>query len=692
MCRYSAHPLSSIWAAEDQCDCTGRDMADCQPSESGPETPDDWWLRPSRIDSYLADPNLPFAASAETFRIDSERRKRALAEIDGVVAGLKFLDKLERDDDDDHPTFECRESTTIDPMFRNYRDYDRSIDLRLPAEINLDDLFNREPEVDPPVGEMGDASKAWRGLGFLRRGMKAEFRRFDDVAYRSASPTIRRLRSRFPSFRALADCGTLVYRDVLDGLCPGTLEEIFAFASLSHAMSQILVRQKRMEEAQVLSGVQRWRDCIDNGDERSVFDTLASSMWPSSCVSSTRPEQAASSSHSQANPVPEGWENASQFLQKVATIAATEMGHLPSDASHRGDAGLPLASVEEDVLNLTGLTGEEFDFSQLRRFGDSDAYVPPKGIDPRELSKFCAPSQPIPGYSLSPLCPPLLGDPPMSTPPAPDCQMSPSPSSSTSHPSGGQRLYHFPVTDEVFDCKAINLRNTITILAVLAFASDSGGAFYLFSGSGKTAIHSRNGSAWASERSKAERRLRREFFDPLKKAGADDASFLALLAVAKKFVVLGLLGTENEVQDYLIAISKEFLTCGSRQAKFVRWIFGQSPGSMAANSSKPTQPGTPAQQNKRRDPPETETQLGDDGPTKKKQRIYRCEHPGCGYEYHSASGLSKHKKKHVPVTQVVYCDSCEYSSNRRDLVRQHFLRQHGEDLPPSLQEIRRGHR
>lgn len=522
--------------------------------------------------------------------------------------------------------------------------------------------------------------------------MKAEFRRFDDVASGSASATICRLRSRFPSFRALADCGTLVYRDELDGLCPDTLEEIFAFASLSHAMSRILVRQRRMEEAQVLSGVQRWRDCIDNADERSAFDTLASKMWPSSCVSSTQPEQAATGPHSHAIPEREGWGDTSRFLQKVATIAATEMGHLPGDASNTGGPGLPPVSLEQEVLNLTGLTGEEFDFSQLRRFGDSNDYVPPKGIDTREVSKWCAPSQPIPGYTgkLSPLCPPLLGDQPMSTPPAPDFQMPPSPLSSTRPPSGGQRLYHFPITDEVFDCKAINLRNTITFLAVLAFASDSGDGFYLFSGSGKTAIHSRTGSTWASERSKAERRLRRVFFDPLKKAGANDAGFLALLAVAKKFVVLGLLGTENEVQDYLIAISKEFLTCGSRQAKFIRWIFGQSPSSVAANSSKPTQPGKPAQKNKRRDPPET--QLGDDGPTKKKQRIYRCEHPGCGCEYHSASGLSKHKKKHVPVTKVVYCDNCEYSSNRRDLVRQHFLRQHGKSLPPSLQEIRRGHR
>ena len=78
----------------------------------------------------------------------------------------------------------------------------------------------------------------------------------------------------------------------------------------------------------------------------------------------------------------------------------------------------------------------------------------------------------------------------------------------------------------------------------------------MLSGSGMTAARSRTGSGGANERSKIERRLRREFFDPLKKTGADDDEFLALLAVAKKFVVLGLFGTKVEVQDYLVAISK----------------------------------------------------------------------------------------------------------------------------------------
>jgi len=42
----------------------------------------------------------------------------------------------------------------------------------------------------------------------------------------------------------------------------------------------------------------------------------------------------------------------------------------------------------------------------------------------------------------------------------------------------------------------------------------------------------------------------------LKKSGAEDIRFLALLAVAKTFVVLGQLATKEEVQKYLLVVSE----------------------------------------------------------------------------------------------------------------------------------------
>jgi hypothetical protein len=93
-------------------------------------------------------------------------------------------------------------------------------------------------------------------------------------------------------------------------------------------------------------------------------------------------------------------------------------------------------------------------------------------------------------------------------------------------------------------------------LVVCAFAKDGSEGFYLLSGSGMTVAHRRTGSAHAIERSKTERKLRETFFGPLKKAGANNACFLALLAVAKKFLGLGFLRTRGDVVDYLFVISK----------------------------------------------------------------------------------------------------------------------------------------
>lgn len=48
-----------------------------------------------RVEQWLADPDGPRHISAEIFQ-SRDRRKRALAEIDGIYAGLTFLDKVEK--------------------------------------------------------------------------------------------------------------------------------------------------------------------------------------------------------------------------------------------------------------------------------------------------------------------------------------------------------------------------------------------------------------------------------------------------------------------------------------------------------------------------------------------------------------------------------------------------------------------
>ncbi len=102
----------------------------------------------------------------------------------------------------------------------------------------------------------------------------------------------------------------------------------------------------------------------------------------------------------------------------------------------------------------------------------------------------------------------------------------------------------------------LNLVNTGTFLAFVGFVKNAGACFHLLSGNGKTVENNSTGSASAAERSKTEKKLRREFFQPLKGAKAQDPCFPALLSVAKKFVVMGLLRTKEEVQAFLLDVFK----------------------------------------------------------------------------------------------------------------------------------------
>jgi hypothetical protein len=108
-------------------------------------------LRDVRLGGFLTDPDAPFTISAEMFQVH-EHRKRALAESDGMVAGLKLLDKTER----------------LGMVSAGAWTFD--------AEI----------------------AQGLRLLLSLSRAMQEEFQRFNDMASASASLMINHLAPSFP--------------------------------------------------------------------------------------------------------------------------------------------------------------------------------------------------------------------------------------------------------------------------------------------------------------------------------------------------------------------------------------------------------------------------------------------------------------------------------------------------------------
>jgi len=525
--------------------------------ETHPRVSGDDELPNARIASYLAEDNGPLhLCRINATYSQREATRRAVAEIDGMFAGLKYLDKMQKstidplvDDDFGPPSSFDEDWSWPGPEDLFPSDTEHPLFIRELALFGQDaadsirpDGAGTDPEQPvPPTQPAIDKEKAWEGLLVLRISMRGEFRHFQQAVSKSTSVPLHDLKLCFASSTSLIDRGILVCRDVLAGMVPGTLSEIFAFACLSHAISRILVRRKRMLPNQVLLGLPRWRDCIFDSQEREAFDTLASEMWPSSFCSPAKgdgsdlPGYPVGGATLNTN-VPEIQDDASQFLQWPARVISDEMryGFQP----------------DRDVLPWTTLTGSEFGFHRLQVLEegtDSHRYAVPQGIDPRD-PRFCEPELSIPGYSFCRYSPPIGS-----------AYLSPNigiASSIPDAPPSSRGLYNFQIDERVSECTAFNLRNTVGFLAVSAFITETGEKFYRLSASGMTVTQGGTGSAFAERRSKAERKLRSEFLGPLKRAGAKDVRFLALLSVAKAFVVLGHLRTEEEVQKYMLQVSE----------------------------------------------------------------------------------------------------------------------------------------
>nr|XP_036581373.1 uncharacterized protein CTRU02_08423 [Colletotrichum truncatum]KAF6789724.1 hypothetical protein CTRU02_08423 [Colletotrichum truncatum] len=351
---------------------------------------------------FLSDNDYPITLSASAFEPSVKSRvKRAIAEVDGMVAGITFLDKGGQ-----MPVADV--VSDIWDLTHGLQDDGQHL---FSTETIVPDTPSRLPEatyVAKP--RCDDPHRAWTALSELKDGMRRQFDRFCKIASYDNVPEIIRLRDFYTSANAMSDMGLQTYRDVLQGSVPDTLAEVFAFAALSYAISDILLHHGRMREEEILS---------DRTSEAFGFSQLLSFS---------------------------NWGENAELKYPVALDASVAMA----------------------------------DFDTL----------------------------------------------------------------------------------------------------------DTGDYFFLLSNRGATVTCQKTGSGYASSRSKAERKLRKEFFKPLKKAMASNESFLALLSVAKKFVVVGSLSTLEEVQDYLLALSTQLIS-PEDHVSFVRWIFN-NPGEAEVKQHSPS--------------------------------------------------------------------------------------------------------
>ncbi|KAN0098349.1 hypothetical protein V8E51_014012 [Hyaloscypha variabilis] len=181
----------------------------------------------------------------------------ALAEVDGLLAGINYLEKVEPDSEETHPFSAGSETST------NY----------FPSKPATASWFGHLASDLPQLGASSSED-------LLRSASMLHYNQFAKVTADSTNADIRKLRKSYVTAKKLLEMGILTFRQVLHRQNPTTLVDIFAFASLSYVISKTLHAKGHIGESDILSGILDWREAITDEREKSAFDEIAEKLWP----------------------------------------------------------------------------------------------------------------------------------------------------------------------------------------------------------------------------------------------------------------------------------------------------------------------------------------------------------------------------------------------------------------------------
>lgn len=218
----------------------------------------------------------------------------ALAEVDGLLAGINYLERLEPEPEETHfPSARSDNANdSLPPNSVNGSWFGHlSVDLPQPEASGSRERSNIEIRhlrniLNDKLINSNDNSRQishksqWATLRSLRKASMYHYNQFTKVTADPASADIRKLRKSYVTAKNMLDMGILTFRDVLHGHIPTTLVDIFAFASLSYVISKTLHSNGHIDESDILSGILDWRAAIVDEGERSAFDEIAKRLWP----------------------------------------------------------------------------------------------------------------------------------------------------------------------------------------------------------------------------------------------------------------------------------------------------------------------------------------------------------------------------------------------------------------------------
>ena len=218
----------------------------------------------------------------------------ALAEVDGLLAGINYLEKVEPNSEETRPASASTETSSncfsSKPATASWFGH-LAVDLPQSGASSSEDLSKIEPRhlrsilTDKLVKSNDEPRQIprksqWATIQSLRSASMLHYNQFAKVSADSANADIRKLWKSYVTAKKLLEMGILTFRQVLLRQNPTTLVDIFAFASLSYVISKTLHAKGHIDESDILSGILNWRAAITDERERSTFDEIAEQLWP----------------------------------------------------------------------------------------------------------------------------------------------------------------------------------------------------------------------------------------------------------------------------------------------------------------------------------------------------------------------------------------------------------------------------
>ncbi|KAF4439210.1 hypothetical protein FACUT_4287 [Fusarium acutatum] len=104
-------------------------------------------------------------------------------------------------------------------------------------------------------------------------------------------PSLEILFTSFPTPAHLYEAATFTFRNILTGLEPDSLENVFALCNLSYIASICSQRAGKSDVDNIFRDINIWRDSIGDPQHRQLFNDLIQRLWEDMTASSFKTEQ-----------------------------------------------------------------------------------------------------------------------------------------------------------------------------------------------------------------------------------------------------------------------------------------------------------------------------------------------------------------------------------------------------------------